>query len=524
MRHGAHFRSHRAFGLNEFCISVDSSRVTNDVRDARGSATGALSAPGGESTLPAGDPTQPGAPEQLGELIRQTIDPLQLMQRVADQLLAMVSSADGALVGLLIDGETIRYVCGAGHLSEFVGAPLALQGSLSGNAIRTRRTLITEDTEKDGRVNREATRSFDVRSSICVPLGRGTEPVGVLNVSSRRPCAFGPHDVALLGGLAEFISTVISASNDLMRITARLCDLRRPGGESSPQSSEPEAPGLHDRFVASVLAPREAERFEASERIGRVMRERRYSIYFQPIFDLRTGTMFGAEALARFAEEPYRAPDLWLAEAHDAGVGAELELALLRSALEQLERLPENVVVTLNAGPQALASPQLAAALEGAPAERIVVELTEHFAVEDYPALAGALGCLRERGVRLAIDDAGAGFASLMHILRLAPDFIKLDRGLISGIDIDPVRRSLTSSLMRFAEETDATIIAEGVESVGELSVLDELGIQHAQGFYLARPAPVEEIAALGTQPSVRARRATRSGGSESSPRASLRV
>ena len=114
--------------------------------------------------------------------------------------------------------------------------------------------------------------------------------------------------------------------------------------------------------------------------------------------------------------------------------------------------------MTVNAGPDALASRARRAA-RGRPGVRIVVELTEHAAVEDYPVLAAALGGLRAGGVRLAIDDAGAGFASLMHILRLAPDFIKLDRQLIWGLDLDPVRRSLAASLMRFAEESGASIV-----------------------------------------------------------------
>ena len=97
--------------------------------------------------------------------------------------------------------------------------------------------------------------------------------------------------------------------------------------------------------------------------------------------------------------------------------------------------------------------------------------------------------------MRLAIDDAGAGFASLMHILKLAPDFIKLDRELINGIDIDPVRRALAGSLMRFAEDTGATLIAEGVETATELLALSDLGIRHAQGFYLARPMGIEAAA-----------------------------
>ncbi|HEX4436180.1 MAG TPA: EAL domain-containing protein [Solirubrobacteraceae bacterium] len=489
--------------------------------------TDAVSSAAGRTPLSPGLHAPAGA-EHLAELIRQTIDPLALMQRVADQLVAMIDAADGALVGLLIDSKTIRYLCGSGYLSGFAGERLALEGSLSGNAIRTRRTLITDDTEADGRVNRDATRSFNVRSSVCVPLGRGDVPVGVLNISSARPGAFCQEDVSLLGGLAEFVSTAIGAATDLMTITARMCGLRRSetdsiaGLQAAGVPGGRETPGLRDQFVANVLDPAGAERIAARERIERAMDERQFEIAYQPVFDLRDGSMFALEALARFAPDPYRPPDVWLAEAHQAGLGVELELALLRAAVERVGELPEGALLTLNAGPEAICSRGIADVLAGVDPRRLVIELTEHVAVEDYPALAEALSGLRAAGVRLAIDDAGAGFASLMHILRLAPELIKLDRELISGIDLDPVRRSLVGSLLRFAEETGARIVAEGVEAATELAVLDELGIHHAQGFYLARPAPLQDLAAIAHGGAARVRRQTRglSMGGERIPRA----
>jgi EAL domain-containing protein (putative c-di-GMP-specific phosphodiesterase class I) len=427
-----------------------------------------------------GDPPEQalplGLPQELNDLILQAIDPLALMQRVADQLVGMVQGADGALVGLLIDRQNIRYVCGSGYLSGFVGSLLEVQGSLSGKAIEMRRTLITDDTEIDGRVNREATRAFNVRSSVCVPLGRGDSPVGVLNVSAADTGAFSEHDVELLGGLAEFIGTVLSASMELMSITERM------GGATG-------------RFVAGVLVPEAAEQVQAREQVARVLAGRSYSIALQPIFDLQDGSVFALEALARFQPPDGPPPDVWLARAHEVGLGVELELALMDAALELLGRVPGGTLLSLNAGPQALAHPAVQQAIASAEQSRIVIELTEHAAVEDYPLLVDALAGLRREGVRLAIDDTGAGFASLMHILRLAPDFIKLDRQLISGLDLDPVRRSLLTSLMRFAEETGAKLIAEGVETATELKALEALGIRYAQGFHLARPAPVGELA-----------------------------
>jgi EAL domain-containing protein (putative c-di-GMP-specific phosphodiesterase class I) len=420
-----------------------------------------------------------------GGLMRRAIDPLELMQRVADQALVMIAGAEGALVGLIIDGDHLRYVCGAGHLVEFVGERLMLEGSLSGRAIRANSTLITDDTERDPRVNRSATRSFNVRSSVCVPLGRGEEPIGIINVSSSCMDAFDGHDVALLSSLADFMGTVIGAASDFIAVSSRLLSAR---SETRSQVD------LAGHFVAGVLNPEGAEEIAARERVAGVLAEESYELAFQPIFALDSGRPVGCEALARFGGGEGPPPDVWLAEAHRVGLGVELEVALIERAVACVDRLPCDSLLAVNAGPEALVSARMADALAGVDPARIVVELTEHVAVQDYPLLADALSELRARGIRLAIDDAGAGFASLMHILKLAPDFIKLDRQLISGIDRDPVRQCLASSLMRFAGETGAEIVAEGVECAPELEALQQLGIRRVQGFHLARPVPLEEL------------------------------
>lgn len=418
------------------------------------------------------------------------------MQRVADEALAMIDGAEGVLVGLAVDAEELRYVCGAGHLSGRVGELLSLEDSLSGEAIRTGATLISDDTEIDPRVNRAATRSYHVRSSVCVPLRRGSEPVGVLNVSASRPRAFDEHDVALLSSLADFMSAVTGAAADFTAATVRLFAERRCGAAAQP----PGTAGLGaeatraGQFVANVLDPRGAEQSAARAQIERVLRTGDFSLVFQPIFDLDSGEAFAAEALTRFADGRGRPPDEWLAQAHRVGLGVDLEVAIVEAAVAYMDRLPGASLMTLNAGPQALASSRITNALARLDAERVVIELTEQVEVDDYPQLSDVLRGLRATGVRLAIDDAGAGFASLMHILKLAPDFIKLDRELIRGIDIDPVRRSLAMSLMRFAEETGAVIIAEGMETDAELTVLRGLGIRYGQGFHLARPGPISAV------------------------------
>jgi EAL domain-containing protein (putative c-di-GMP-specific phosphodiesterase class I) len=123
-------------------------------------------------------------------------------------------------------------------------------------------------------------------------------------------------------------------------------------------------------------------------------------------------------------------------------------------------------------------------------AHRVVLEVTEHAPVSDYGRLNGSLGALRARGVRLAIDDAGSGFSSLQHILRLAPDFIKLDMALTRDVDNDLARRALAAALISFAAEIGAVIVAEGIETRAELETLRELGVRFGQGYYLARPEP----------------------------------
>src|SRR5947209_17209858 len=138
--------------------------------------------------------------------------------------------------------------------------------------------------------------------------------------------------------------------------------------------------------------------------------------------------------------------------------------------------------------------PPLATLLGGYPGDRIVLELTEHTRVQDYEALLGALGGPRSHGVRIAVDDTGAGYAGLQHLLRLRPNVLKLDIALTRSIDTDPARRALATALVGFAAEIGAVLVAEGVESVDELRSLRMLGIPAAQGFRLGRPGPVSAL------------------------------
>ncbi len=219
-----------------------------------------------------------------------------------------------------------------------------------------------------------------------------------------------------------------------------------------------------------------------------------FGVAFQPIFDLRSRAVVGFEALSRFDEGPPRTPDEWFAEAADLGMGVELEIAAVRAALTRLNELPEHTFLSVNVSPEALTSSRFLQAIHGTAEDRLVIEVTEHAPVESYSALCDAVVALRGRGARLAIDDVGAGFASLRHVLRLRPDIIKLDITLTRSIDTDPVRRALASSFIRFADDIHATITAEGIETGGELDELCTLGVGCGQGFFLAEPSPLEQL------------------------------
>jgi diguanylate cyclase (GGDEF)-like protein/PAS domain S-box-containing protein len=214
----------------------------------------------------------------------------------------------------------------------------------------------------------------------------------------------------------------------------------------------------------------------------------RLSVAYQPIVELLSGAVVGFEALSRFVSEPLRPPDEWFAEAATVGLGIELELHALSAALAGLNRMPEAMYLSVNVSPATAMSPGLFELLAGSPCERIVLEVTEHVGVEDYTALSGCLERLRGRGLRVAIDDAGAGYASLRHILNMRPDIIKLDIGLTRGIDTDPASQALAIALVSFREEIGAVLVAEGIETQHEVDTLVRLGLRHGQGYHLGRP------------------------------------
>jgi EAL domain-containing protein (putative c-di-GMP-specific phosphodiesterase class I) len=419
----------------------------------------------------------------LHDIIRAVTDPIVVLHRVVEQSLVAVPHADGAAVELLRAGQ-FEYVSAGGSLTPFIGTSVPEQGSLSGAATSTGEIQCALDTDDDARVNREACRRVGARSLLCVPLRRGIEPVGVLKVTAGHPDAFDDADVTILARLAEFVSVSITAAADIARVATEAEAWDSPAGTA---------------FVANVLHPGSVDRHAASRRVERVLADDAFTVVCQPIVALDSGALVGAEALARFPQPPAQGPDAWFAEAYAAGLGVALELAAIRKAVTLMDHLPHGTYLTVNVGPEVLATPELHDVVVNGrhdPA-RLVLELTEHFAVEDYERLRHALCGLRRAGARLAIDDTGAGFASLAHILKLSPDIIKLDRDLARGIDQDPIRRSLAAALVAFAGQTGAQVVAEGLETTGELAAVRELGIGFGQGYLLGRPGAPAALAPL---------------------------
>jgi EAL domain-containing protein (putative c-di-GMP-specific phosphodiesterase class I) len=230
---------------------------------------------------------------------------------------------------------------------------------------------------------------------------------------------------------------------------------------------------------------------EQLKRIREVLDGGLIKMVFQPIADLRDGSVAGLEGLARFDLEPLRTPDLWFDEAQAVHLREELELAAVNVALAGLDQLPPGTYLSINLSPETVTSPRFAEMLPKLPAARVILEVTEHAPVKDYGALEEALHDFRARGGRLAVDDAGAGFASLKHILRLAPEVVKLDREVAQGIDADRPRRALASALISFASDIGAQVVAEGIETEAEVDALRGLGVSYGQGYYLARPGPI---------------------------------
>lgn len=246
--------------------------------------------------------------------------------------------------------------------------------------------------------------------------------------------------------------------------------------------------------VAAALIGRDvAERTEASvarEHILSIIETAAFESVFQAIVDLETDAVIGYEGLTRFTDGV--SPNVRFAEATAVGLGPELEAATLKASLAAATALPGPASLNLNVSPALIMARQPLQELVRKAGRPIVLEVTEHAQIADYEAFRASFAMLRPK-MELAVDDAGAGFASLRHILELRPAFVKLDRSLIAGLESDKARQAMIVGLRHFARSVGCRLIAEGIETVAELEVLRTLEIRLAQGFLLGRPRPITE-------------------------------
>jgi EAL domain-containing protein (putative c-di-GMP-specific phosphodiesterase class I) len=266
--------------------------------------------------------------------------------------------------------------------------------------------------------------------------------------------------------------------------------------------------GARDASLVRVFAEMASEHIEAERkarqevedaraRVRGMIESRALTLAYQAIYELRPARVVGFEALARFTASPVRAPDAWFSDAARAGLEIDLEMNVIDEALAGFASLPAGVFVSFNVSPNIILNGELEQAFRRMPADRIVLEINDHLTISEYGAIAGMLRPLRERGLRIAVDNTGEGLASFHHIVCLKPDIIKLHRSLTREVENDAARRALAAAVIRFARDNDCDVIAEGVESPSQLKILLALGVARAQGYFLGRPSTLESAAAL---------------------------
>jgi EAL domain-containing protein (putative c-di-GMP-specific phosphodiesterase class I) len=235
------------------------------------------------------------------------------------------------------------------------------------------------------------------------------------------------------------------------------------------------------------------------EEIHRVVEGGELRIEFQPVFDLSDWLIgekriVGAEALARFESSSRPEQVFGQAVALDPGLGVDLNLAAAEHALRHLPLLPDDTYLSINVSPAAVVSPKLLVLLARVPPQRIMIEVSEQATWDTSHDVKGALAALRSDGFRLAIDNVGAGLASLSRLISIPHDILKLDKKVVRDINDDETRRAIAKALCALAAATGAVVVAEAIESTQELMTLvDEVAVRYGQGFALAKPAPIPE-------------------------------
>lgn len=396
---------------------------------------------------------------ELGEILRTAETSGATITRLLHAVRNLLESDQGFMADFVRGERVYRFVdAGADACVIQAGGEHAVEGATCyGIPVGTVPTLVAE-AKLDPRLrDLEVTHELNIGSYIGVPLRLSDESLhgAVCAIRHGDGVPFSERDANLVYLLARFMANQFDRD-------------KLPGNS------------VNDR----------------RERIVRILQERLVHMVYQPIFELETGKPVGFEALSRFDIQPNLPPNVWFAEAAEMGLGVELEALAIETALQDLTVIPPDTFLAVNASPAALRHRRVSHLFDTVAPGRLVVELTDSDQVENYQALAESLRALRDRGIQLAIDDAGTGYAGLKRILSLEPNLLKLDLSLTKGIDTDPVRQALAGGLINFAGVIGARLIAEGIETQGEYDEMRRLGLHFGQGYFLGRPAPLADLLA----------------------------
>lgn len=338
-----------------------------------------------------------------------------------------------------------------------------------------------------------------VGEEACVLAARGIsswrvdEPVpGRLGLAVRRLATEGPwteepKSVERGRDRAPWAFVPLWAHSELVGVLALGSDERHRAGALNGQALATAidlAPA-----VTAALGPALGTAADLKAEITHVIALHAFQPVFQAVVDLTDGSELGYEALTRFDDGVQ--PELRFTEAARLGVGMELEIATLESAIAAADKLPDDTFLSLNASPQLVLEHELLATTITRCPREVVIEMTERHRVDDYDAVTESLAALP--GTTLAVDDAGAGYSSLRHILTLHPSFIKLDLTWVRDLDRDTARQAIVAGLAHFADLTESRLIAEGIETQAEADALHGLGVHLGQGYLYGRPAPIRQ-------------------------------
>lgn len=391
--------------------------------------------------------------EAHGAVVGAGLDRDAVVAAILDRAQTLTHSS-GAVIEL-IEGDHLVYGAVSGTLSGLSGLRVRTDSSLSGLSVTTGSVLRCDDSEDDPRVDRDTCRRAGLRSMLVAPLPFAGRPIGVLKVVSPFVRTYSDADVRTLQHLNALMGNAL---------------------------------GNAERYTEAASRRRDAGGMYVAERAQLIddIAEARFSLVFQPVVNLLTRRVMGFETLLR--PTTAESTDDWFERVRNAELEQMMDTAIIRRALQALPDLPDDTYLAVNVCPDSLVSEEIGDLCMAAP-DRIVLELTEHRAVADYSAVVARSRALRRRGVRLAIDDMGAGFSSLRHVLRLEPDYIKLDRSIVVDVDLHARHEMLISSMVTFAKGTRSVLIAEGIETEAQLRALIRAGIDLGQGYYLRAPA-----------------------------------